>query len=109
MASVSAGPRGESAISGIWGTSEGGRTQRSSRAGCFEDVDAFEEGIGVEGTSEWMAGARMKMAGKGMSGFSSPWKGMLASKLSFWAVKVDIKENRKHNDSARRIDSSDIL
>lgn len=53
----------------------------------------------------------MKMAGKGMSGFSSPWKGMLASKLSFWAVKVDVekKTHKKHNDSARRTDSSNIL
>jgi hypothetical protein len=103
MASVSAGPRGESAISGIWGTSEGGRTQRSSRAGSFEAVDAFEEGVGVEGTSEWMAGARMKMAGKGMSGFSNPWKGMLASKLSFWAVRVDVKKNKNKNTKKKNV------
>lgn len=83
MAWVSAGPSGESAISGIWGTRWVGRTQRSCR-----DVDDDDEGVdfeeaGDDETSEWMAGARMKMAGKGISGFNSPAKGMFASKLSF--------------------------
>jgi hypothetical protein len=89
IASISAGPSGESVISGIWGTRSAGRTQRFSVGWFVEDdgdgvvVGSPEVLVRDDATREWMAGARMKMAGKGISGLRRPWKGILASKLSF--------------------------
>jgi hypothetical protein len=89
MASTSAGPSGESAISGMCGTRSRGRTQRFSVWLVDVDEEADSSGVPVrDETKEWIAGARMKMAGKGTSGSSNPWKGMLASKLSFWATRI---------------------
>jgi hypothetical protein len=89
MASTSAGPSGESAISGMWGTRSRGKTQRFSVWLVDVEEEADSSGVPVrDETKEWMAGARMKMAGKGTSGFNNPSKGMLASKLSFWAART---------------------